>query len=71
MMREICKCCGEINRVGFNVPNDIWQMSVPKIYQEKVLCLNCFTRFADENGIVWDEEIEFFPVSFETFKYNE
>ena len=67
MKREICKCCGEINRVGFSVSDDIWIEAVPEIYRETALCLNCFTRFADESLIEWDKRIVFYPVSFKAF----
>jgi len=28
-----------------------------------VLCLACFTARADDCGLAWDKDIEFFPVS--------
>lgn len=61
--REICKCCGTINAVGFAVPDGVWNQAVPIKWSSGVLCLNCFTRFADEARIQWDESIQFFPVS--------
>lgn len=68
--REVCKCCGEIVRVGFTVSDSTWQRSVPNHLIASVLCLNCFTRFADENGVEWDRDpkLDFFPVSFITHK---
>lgn len=72
MTREICKACWKINRIGFIVPNEIWNKSVPNFFKNKVLCLDCFTTFADEAGIEWDKDIKFFPVSFLThLKSNE
>lgn len=64
--REICKCCGAVVAVGFDVPNDVWFASVPARWREDVLCLNCFTRFADESRIEWDAQVQFYPVSFVT-----
>lgn len=64
--REICKACWEINRVGFYVPDEIWYAAVPIKLRNSVLCLNCFTRFADEKLISWDDQIKFFPVSART-----
>ena len=64
--REICKCCHNINCVGFYVPNDIWALVVPYEFFRKALCLDCFIRFADEKGIEWDKDIKFFPVSLYT-----
>lgn len=61
--REICKCCGTINAVGFHVPQQVWDESVPERWRNDVLCLNCFTRFADEAAVEWDRDIKLFPVS--------
>ena len=60
--REICKICYEPVRVGFNVPDEIWDEVVPK--GKNILCLQCFTKIADEKMIEWDKDIQFFPVSF-------
>lgn len=60
--REICKCCGRISAVGFDVPDDVWARIVPERYS--TLCLACFAMFGDESGIAWDQEItNFSPVS--------
>lgn len=61
--REICKCCGAVNAVGFAVPDFIWEASVPPRWIADVLCLNCFTRYADESCVLWDVNIKFYPVS--------
>lgn len=71
MTREICKVCGDINRVGFSVPDDTWRLAVPERYQDGVVCLRCFTRFADEAMLKWEEDIEFSPVSFATHAWGE
>jgi len=64
--REICKACWHVNAIGFRVPDDVWQRAVPERLRSGVVCLGCFARFADENGIAWDREIEFYPVSLAT-----
>jgi len=64
--REICKACWEIIRVGFTVPDEIWSAAVPERLRESTLCLNCFTRLADEHLLAWDREIAFYPVAFVT-----
>jgi hypothetical protein len=64
--REICKLCFNIIRVGFWVPNDIWKDVVIRNHGEETICLDCFTRIADEKQVEWDKEIQFFPVSFIT-----
>ncbi len=61
--REICKICFDVNRVGFHVPDEVWQAAIPEYYGRNIVCLTCFTRLADERAIPWDHEIEFFPVS--------
>lgn len=64
--REICKACWSINAVGFDVPDDIWKAAVPERFRGSVLCVGCFTRFADEAMIPWDRDIRFYPVSMAT-----
>lgn len=66
--REICKLCFDIIRVGFHVPNEIWQKVVLRGYEQETICLKCFTRIADEKSIKWDVEIKFYPISFVTHK---
>lgn len=61
--REICCLCHEVSRVGFWVPNDVWEASVHRHYITSVICLRCFTRQADERSVEWDKEIKFYPVS--------
>lgn len=64
--REICKCCDEDNPVGFDVPDDVWLAAVPAEYANRVLCLQCFAKFADERLIAWDKGIKLYPVSMAT-----
>ncbi|MCJ7483897.1 MAG: hypothetical protein MUO31_13140 [Thermodesulfovibrionales bacterium] len=61
--REICSLCHEVNRVGFWVPNYIWRLSVHKSQINDIICLQCFTRLADERKVEWDKNIRFYPVS--------
>lgn len=61
--REICSLCHEVSRVGFHVPDKIWKLAVHESLLFSIICLFCFTRLADERGVQWDREIEFFPVS--------
>ena len=55
--------CHEVNRVGFWVPNDMWHRAVRKGFEDAIVCLQCFTRIADEKMLEWDKEIKFYPVS--------
>lgn len=66
MTREICKLCYHVNPIGFRVPDRTWAAIVPEHVRSRVVCLSCFIRLADERGIAWDDEIEFFPVSLAT-----
>ena len=65
--REICKLCHNVNRVGFTVPNNIWNQVVYRDFRNEIICLNCFTYLGDLAEIQWDKEIEFYPVSLKTF----
>lgn len=64
--REICKICFQPNRIGFAVPDKVWASVVKPAYANKVICLQCFTRMADEAKIAWDDNIQFYPVSLVT-----
>jgi hypothetical protein len=64
--REVCLACNVPSPLGFQVPDSIWAVSIPERLQEKSLCICCFARFADEAGVEWDREIQFFPVSLRT-----
>ena len=68
MTREICNACWRPNPVGFNVPDETWELVVPARIREggNKLCIMCFAQFADERLIEWDREIEFYPVSMVT-----
>jgi len=57
--REICKLCFDIIRVGFWVPNKIWNLVSLRGYKQDTICLKCFTRIADEKNIQWDKRIKF------------
>lgn len=61
--REICSLCNEVSRVMFHVPDEIWKLAVHVSQLDDIICLHCFTRLADERGVKWEKNIEFFPVS--------
>ena len=64
--REICKLCYGVSRVGFRVSDSVWEQVVPASALEQSVCLDCFTRLADERLLPWDRAITFFPVSLAT-----
>lgn len=61
--REICKLCYHVNAVGFSVSNDVWEAVVPTHARDRVVCVSCFARLADEKQVEWDRNIQFYPVS--------
>ena len=61
--REICSLCHEVSRVGFHVPDEVWELSVHRSQINSLICLRCFTRLADERGVGWDKDIKFYPIS--------
>lgn len=65
--REICSLCHEVSRVDFWVPDRLWKLAIHISQQNNIICLQCFTRLADERGIQWDKGIKFFPTSRITF----
>jgi len=64
--REICKLCWHVNAVGFQVPDAVWAEVAPAHLLSSVICLQCFTRLADEKLIAWDRAITLYPVSLAT-----
>jgi hypothetical protein len=66
LTREICSVCGNVVRIGFYVPDDIWSNIIPYKKRNDNYCLDCFTKIADETLIEWDKSIKFFPVSLKT-----
>lgn len=61
--RSICSLCFHPLRVNFHVPDDIWELATHSAHRNSIICLDCFTRCADERSVVWDREITFMPVS--------
>lgn len=68
--REICKACNRESAVGFHVPDEIWE-ATPRAVDLRVLCVGCFTHLADAAGLEWDRDIQFWPVSLVTARFNE
>lgn len=64
--RERCGVCHRVSAVGFHVPDAVWLKAVPDYFRDTVLCLGCFVSFADERMLIWDREIQFFPMSLRT-----
>src|SRR5437773_10426446 len=43
--KQTCKVCGCTDKFDFKVPNRLWKKVVPVEYQNKVVCLECFTSW--------------------------
>jgi len=48
---NLCVSCGATAKIDFNAPDDVWKIVVPTKYQNKVLCVDCFGKFACEKQI--------------------
>ncbi len=48
--QQMCKRCGAVDRMNFQLPVDIWAKVSGK-YVQSVLCLACFDDLALEKGI--------------------
>lgn len=49
---EFCKLCGCEQRISWMVDDVLWNFVVTPVYHNKVLCLECFLRMADDKGIL-------------------
>lgn len=61
--RQICSLCWEVCRVDFFVPHETWKLAMHQHHWNERVCLNCFTRLADERQVEWCKDIKFFPES--------
>lgn len=61
--RQFCSLCGDVCRVDFHVSDEIWRLAVHHSQLNEILCLNCFTRMADERFVDWGKDIKFHPYS--------
>lgn len=46
-----CKNCGCADGFNFHVPDHVWRAVVPKHLENRVVCLQCFDRFAKEKEV--------------------
>lgn len=51
MIRQTCKACLRPDKFDFHVPDDVWAAVVPPTLINRVVCLDCFDRFAREKNI--------------------
>lgn len=48
---RVCKICGSPDKSDFEIPDERWRTVVPAEYQNKVVCVDCFGKFACEKQV--------------------
>jgi hypothetical protein len=48
---QVCKVCGSPGKRDSEIPDDTWRTVVPTEYQNKVVCADCFGKFACEKQV--------------------
>lgn len=61
--RQICQMCNNFCRVDFSVSKEHWELGLPNRYWNTQICLECYTRNADERFVPWCKSIIFKPTS--------
>lgn len=56
--QQTCKVCGALDKFDFHVPDDVWKKVVPARYQNKVVCLPCFDKFAFERQVDYSDSLD-------------
>ena len=49
--------CRRVDPLDFHVPDEIWEAIVPKPYQNRVVCISCFDKFASVKGIQYAKHL--------------
>lgn len=65
-IRQWCAMCGQIHKIDYWVPDEIWYEAIHPHLNTSRICLNCFMARADEKFLPWDKEIKLWPCSFFT-----
>ena len=48
---RVCKVCGSPAKGDFNATDDMWKTVIPIEYQNKIVCVECFGKFACEKQV--------------------
>jgi hypothetical protein len=56
--RQWCDMCGEICRIIFWVPDDVWLECIPRHHWTSRVCIECFMKRADEKLIQWEKDLK-------------
>ena len=59
----MCADCRQTVRVDFKVPDEVWRAVFKETHGPGYFCVQCFGARADERGVEWCLDIEFFPMS--------
>jgi hypothetical protein len=70
-MRHKCPSCGCQDYWNFRVPDDIWSAVVPRKFQRRVICLQCFDKFAVARAIRYAHSLKelYFAGEMAVFKF--
>jgi len=49
--QQTCRSCRCVDKFDFHVPDLVWKQVVPKNLQTRVVCLECFDKFAAEKQV--------------------
>lgn len=56
--RQRCRFCGRPVKFNFHVPDAVWHMVVPDVFEGAALCLFCFDAFAEARGIEYASSLD-------------
>jgi hypothetical protein len=56
--RQTCRVCRCRDKFNFHVPDEMWERIVPVQYQNKVVCLSCFDKFARQEKVDYSDSLE-------------
>jgi len=55
-MYETCDQCTREQRIAWHVSDELWNSVVIPYYRNRILCLECFLRMADDKGVIIEKE---------------
>lgn len=61
--RQKCAACSQVLTIDYHVSDGIWYEAVKPFYNNSIICINCFARWADEKLLPWCQEITLRPCS--------
>ena len=55
---QVCKACGRVDVVHYQVPDLLWEAVVPEELRGLVMCLRCFDAFAAAKRIDYADQLQ-------------